>query len=142
MVDALFLNHVVVTPSGKGIGAILLPYGRESDFQLDQDLQSIVMLNKVPNVTNDAKKLLGQHCVDDSNVHADALVASTKERHEKEKKEQGVNNVEDISDDFVRGRELDQIFFESRENITTDIVTHIVFCLALTLNMYASAPKN
>jgi hypothetical protein len=111
MVDALSPNHVVVTPSGKGIGAISLPSGRDSDFQLDQDLQSIMMMKKVPKVTNDAKKLLGQHCVDDSNVHADALVASTKERNEKETrrkregneketKEQGVNNAEDISDDL------------------------------------------
>jgi hypothetical protein len=40
------------------------------------DLHIILMLSKVPKVTNDAKKLLGQHVVDDSNVHVDALVTN------------------------------------------------------------------
>jgi hypothetical protein len=79
MVDATFLNHIVFTPSGKGISAILLPFGWDGDFRAGQDLQRIVMLNKVPKVMNDAKKLLGKHGVDDSNVHVDALVTRTKE---------------------------------------------------------------
>jgi hypothetical protein len=57
MVDALFPKHVVVAPSGKGIEAILLPSGWDGDFQVDQDLHSIVMLNKVMKVINDVNKL-------------------------------------------------------------------------------------
>jgi hypothetical protein len=34
------------------------------------------MPNKVPEVMTDAKKLLGKHCVDESDVHVDALVTS------------------------------------------------------------------
>jgi hypothetical protein len=37
MVDALFLNHAVVAPSGKGRGTSLLTSGWD-DFQVGQDL--------------------------------------------------------------------------------------------------------
>jgi hypothetical protein len=63
---------------------MLLPSTWDCDFQVDQDLHSIVMLNKVPNTTNDANKLICQHDVDDSNVHVDALVTTIKERNEKD----------------------------------------------------------
>jgi hypothetical protein len=59
MVNALFPNYLVVTPSGKVIGTILLPSGWDGDFQVGQDLQSIVMLNKVPEVMHDAQTPLG-----------------------------------------------------------------------------------
>jgi hypothetical protein len=130
LVNALFPNHAVGISSGNGIWAILLPSGWDGDFQVGPDLQSISILNKVPKVTNDANKLVGQHGMDESNVNLDALIASTKERNKKYMKDQGVNNVEDISNDVVlwhfpfkicgelfdiRGRELDQIFFEPQE---------------------------
>jgi hypothetical protein len=130
MVDALFPNYLVVTPFGKGIGTILLPSEWDGKFQVGQDLHSIVMLNKVPEVIHGAQMLLGQHGVDDSNVHVDALATSIKKRNEKDMKEQGVNTIGDISNDFIlwhlslkirkelfdiRGQELDKIFVESEK---------------------------
>jgi uncharacterized membrane protein YcjF (UPF0283 family) len=138
MINALFPNFHVVTPSGKGIGAILLLSGWDGDFYVGQDLQRIVMLNKVLEVMNDAQTLLGNHDVDESNVHGDALTTSIKERNEKDMKEQGVNTVHDISNDFIlwhlpfkiheeifdiQGQELDKIFVESRENNTNGLIT-------------------
>jgi hypothetical protein len=88
MVDALFPNYLVVTPSGKGIGTILLPSGWDGDFQVGQDLHSIVMLNKAPEVMHDAQTLIGQHGVDDRNVHVGALETSIKEINGKDMEEQ------------------------------------------------------
>jgi hypothetical protein len=59
MLDDLFTNHLVVAPSGKGSGAILLPSGWDGDFQVGQDLQNIVMLKKVPKVMHDAHTCIG-----------------------------------------------------------------------------------
>jgi hypothetical protein len=72
----------------------------DGDFQVGQDLHSIVILNKVLKVVNDAEKLLGRDSVDDSNVHVDALVTNSKERNKKDMKNQGVNKVEDVSNNF------------------------------------------
>jgi hypothetical protein len=101
LVDALFPNYFVVTHSRKGIGTILLPSGWDGEFQVGQDLQSIVMLNKAPDTIHDAQTLLGQNGVNGSNVHVDALATSIKERNEKDIKEQGLNTINDISNDFI-----------------------------------------
>jgi hypothetical protein len=142
MVDALFPNYLIVTPSGKGIGTLLPPSGWDCDFQVGQDPHIIVMLNKVPEVMHDAHTLLGQHGVDARNVHVDALATSIKERNEKGMKEQGVNTVDDISNDFIlwhlpfkireelfdiRGQELDKIFVDYRENNTNGLIVGIHF---------------
>jgi hypothetical protein len=138
MVDALFPNYLVVIPSGKGIGTLLLPSGWDGDFEEGQDLQSIVMLNKVPEVMHDAHTILGQHGMDDSNVHVYALATSIKEINENDMKEQEVNTVDNISNGFIlwhlpfkiceelfdiRGQELDKIFVESRETNTNGLIT-------------------
>jgi hypothetical protein len=83
---------------------------------------------------HDAHTLLGQHGVDGSNMHVDALTTSIKERNEKDTNEQGLNTIDDISNSFIlwhlplkireelfdiRGQELDKIFVESENIIQT-----------------------